>query len=54
MTSSGLGLVLGPLLFLVFINSLPNDIKSETKLLPDYVKQLIRLFSKEMTQNGSR
>ena len=36
------GLELGPLLFLIFINDLPHDIKSEIKLFADDVKILVR------------
>ena len=42
--------VLGPLLFLLFINDLPNDIKSETRLFADDIKLLAWLLSKETTQ----
>ena len=38
--------VLGPLLFLIFINDLPNDIKSEIELFADDVKLLVRPLSK--------
>ena len=32
------------------MNNIPDDIKSEIKLLADYVKQLVRLLSKDTTQ----
>ena len=35
------------LLFLIFINDLPNHIKLEIKLFVDYVKLLVRRLSKE-------
>ena len=35
--------VQGPFLFLIFINDLPNIIKSEIKLFHDDVKLLVRL-----------
>ena len=38
------------LLFLIFMNDLPNDIKSEMELFADHVKQLVILLSKEITQ----
>ena len=40
----------GSLLFLIFINDLRNDIKSEIKLFAGDVKRLIRPLSKEITQ----
>ena len=43
------GLVLKPLLFLIFINDLPNDLKSGIKLSADDVKLLVRPLSKEIT-----
>ena len=43
-------LVLGPLLFLIFINDLCNDIESEIELLTNDVKLLVRPLSKEITQ----
>ena len=40
------GLVLGALLFWIFINELPEDIKAEIKLFANDVKLLVRLLSK--------
>ena len=44
------GSLLKPLLFLIFINDLPNDIKSEIEVFADIVKQLVRPLFKETTQ----
>ena len=43
------GPLLEPLLFLIFINDLPNDIKSEIELFAGDVKLLVRPLSKEIT-----
>ena len=42
--------VQGPLLFLIFINELTNDIKSEIKLFALDVKLFVRALLKETTQ----
>ena len=42
--------ILGPLLFLKFINVLPNDIKSEIELFVDDVKLVLKQLLKETTQ----
>ena len=44
------GSILTTLMFLIFINDLVNDIKSEIKLLADDVKLFIWPLSKEITQ----
>ena len=44
--------VLGTLLFLVFINNLSNDIKSEIKLFAHIDKLKVRPLSKETTKVG--
>ena len=45
-----LGSVLRPLLFLICIKDLSNDIKSEIQLFADDVKLLVRPLSKETTR----
>ena len=42
--------MLRPLLFLVFINDLPKDVKSEIEVFADNVKLLVRPLCKEITQ----
>ena len=46
------GSVMGLLLFLIFMNILSIDVKSEIKLFAGDIKLLLRPISKEITQVG--
>ena len=46
------GSVFGPLFFIIFINDLPNFIKSEIELYPDDFKLFVRPLVKENNTDG--